>query len=408
MSSVSEPTLQPPSAALYPDRFGAPRADSRRTSIGFLVRSLAYGGAERQLVTLATALHARGHRVIVMPFYANGPLEAELREAGVRVRGLEKRGRWDVTAFLTRLHAVIREERLEILHGYLGIPNIVASVMRAAFPRIKVVWGERASNMDLSHYDWLSRASALLARTLSRFPDLIIVNSRAGFEHVVRSGYPRKHVVVIPNGIDTQRFAPDPAARRRLRRVWNVGDEERLIGLVGRLDPVKDHRTFLTAAAMLTAQHEHLRFVCVGDGDPRYARAMRSAARELGLGESITWVGARSDMSAVYNAFDIACSSSESEGFPNVVAEAMACGVPCVVTDVGDSAWVLGRPASVAPPGDPRAFADRIADLLAAGSRESAAIGGAGRERIITFFSIAALIHNTERAIAGVVVRRPA
>src|SRR5688572_8078711 len=267
------------------------------------------------------------------PFTPNGPLEADLRAAGVRVRSLDKRGRWDVTAFLTRLLSVIREERLEVLHGYLGVPNIVASVMRPALPRIKVVWGERASKMDLSHYDWLSRASSRLARTLSRFPDLIIVNSRAGFEHAVRSGYPRDHVVVIPNGIDTQRFAPDPVAGRRLRQEWHVGDDERLIGLVGRLDPVKDHRTFLTAAATLMTQHKNLRFACVGDGDQRYSRAMRDTARELGLGESITWAGARSDMTAVYNALDIACSSSESEGFPNVVGEAMACGIPCVVTD---------------------------------------------------------------------------
>src|SRR5687768_6648178 len=173
MSSVSEPTrVRPSSSALSPDRLCGSRVSSRRMSIGFLVRSLGYGGAERQLVTLAAAFHARGHRVLVMAFYPNGPLEADLRAAGVRVRSLDKRGRWDVTAFLTRLHAVIREERLEVLHGYLGVPNIVASVMRPALPRIKVVWGERASKMDLSHYDWLSRASSRLARTLSRFPDL--------------------------------------------------------------------------------------------------------------------------------------------------------------------------------------------------------------------------------------------
>ena len=212
----------------------------KRIRIALLVRSLGYGGAERQIVTLATALHARGHVVTVIIFYPGGPLEAELRDAGVGVRVLEKRGRWDVASFLSRLRRVLRTEDPEVLYGFLSVPNIIATAMRAVSPGLKVVWGERGSQRDMSHYDWLSRGSAELARLLSWSPDLLIVNSRAGFAHAIRRGYPRDKMVVIPNGIDTKRFAPDPAARHRLRREWNVGAGERLIGLVGRLDPPGD------------------------------------------------------------------------------------------------------------------------------------------------------------------------
>ena len=185
--------------------------------IVFLIRSLGYGGAERQLAVLASGLRRRGHTISVLTFYPGGELEADLRSSGVRVRSLEKRGRWDIAAFLANLHRAVREESPNVLHGYLGMPNIVAGATRPLFPGVRVVWGERASNMDLSHYDWLSRFSTGLGRVLSRTPDLIIVNSRAGFEHAASHGYPRGKMIVIPNGIDSDRFAPDAAAGCRVR-----------------------------------------------------------------------------------------------------------------------------------------------------------------------------------------------
>ena len=310
----------------------------------FLVRSLEYGGAERQLVVLARALSERGHLVSVVTFYSGGPLEAELRRAGTHVRSLEKTGRWDLTSLAVRLRRVIREERPDVLHGYLGTPNIAATMISPFFPGLRIVWGERASNMDLSHYDWLSRLSSVACCALSRFPDLLIVNSRAGREHAIRRGYPAQKMVVVPNGIDTERFRPDPIARRRLRHEWNVSDAEQLVGLVSRLDPVKDHRTFLLAASVVAKMRADVRFVCVGDGDPEYRRAMHELVEALGLAGRVTWIAAQSDVTAVYNALDISCSSSASEGFPNAVGEAMACGVPCVATDVGDCAWLVGQP----------------------------------------------------------------
>jgi glycosyltransferase involved in cell wall biosynthesis len=371
--------------------------------IAFLLRSLDYGGAERQAVTLATAFRERGHSVTVIVFYPEGPLEAELHDNRVRVRVLRKRGRWDIASFLTRLHAVLREERPDVLHGFLAVPNIVATTIRPAFPGMKVVWGERGSKRDLSHYDWLSRFSTDLARVMSRFPDLLILNSRAGFEHAVQKGYPRDKMVVIPNGIDTVRFVPDPAARDRLRRDWNVKDEARLIGLVGRLDPVKGHRTFLAAAALLARARDDVRFVSVGNGNPDYAHAMQELARALGVAERVSWVGAHKDVTAVYNALDVVCSSSDSEGFPNVIGEAMACGVPCVATDVGDSAWIVGDSRFIAPPADPAKLADCITTALATVARDGVNVRRALQNRIQSNFSVEHLTSATEQALAGLV-----
>lgn len=380
----------------------------RALKIAFLVSRLNRGGTERQLIVLTRGLRERGHSVVVLVFYSGGALEAELRDVGVRVRVLHKRGRWDLARFGLDLRRVVHEERPDVLHGYLDVPNALALATRGAVDGLKVVWGLRASKVDVRCYEPSERRTtalvSLAVRVLARLPDLLIANSRAGAEHAASLGAPRGRMVVIPNGIDTERLAPDYDAGRRLRRQWGVADGERLIGLVARLDPVKDHGTFLKAAARLAGeQGGDLRFVCVGDGDPAYGQEMQELARRLGLGARLRWAGVQIDMRAVYNALDVVCSSSTSEGFPNVIGEAMACGVPCVVTDVGDSAWLLGQPAFTIAPRDPIAMADRVRTILDRDPASLERLRAELRERVAANFSVATLIERTERAMAELV-----
>ena len=362
--------------------------------ICFLIRALDYGGAERQLVVLAKGLHARGHDVLVAPFYAGGPLEQDLLEAGVRIRPLQKRGRWDVLPFLFRFARVMREERPEILHSYLT--DLVTVVLKPWLPSTKIVWGIRSSDMDLSRYDWLMRISYKLTFRLSRFADAIIANSRAGSDYHIAQGYPWAKVVVIPNGIDTQRFRPDPEARRRVRSEWGIQDHEQVIGIVGRLDPMKDHPTFLRATSLLTQERKHLRFVCVGAGPAEYCESLRQLTRSLKVTEHVIWLDGRSDMPAVFNALDLLVSSSAfGEGFSNVLAEAMACGVPCVATNVGDSKWVVGDAGEVIPLRDPVALVNALGKLLDRRPHTPAQI----RRRIVEQFSVEKLVADTEHVL---------
>jgi glycosyltransferase involved in cell wall biosynthesis len=265
---------------------------------------------------------------------------------------------------------------------------------------MKTIWGERASNMDISRYHWVARLSDLITTALCRFPDLHIVNSRAGLDHAISRGYPAAKSAVIPNGIDTDRFTPDPAAGRHLRHTWKVADDAVLIGRVGRLDVMKDYATFLMAAAQIARQHDDVRFVCVGNGDARYGEAMRALSWDLGLADRLLWLPAQADMNAVYNALDIVCSSSAfGEGFPNVVGEAMACGVLCVVTDVGDSAMLVGDERFVVPPRDPVRLASRIEYLLSISTTERNDIRAHLRHRVVEHFSVARLTSATETAL---------
>lgn len=368
-------------------------------TILFLTRSLDRGGAERQLVVLAKGLADRGHTVAVAVFFGGGVYEAELAEAGVSVIHLGKQGRWDIFPFLNRLVRLLRKERPAVLHSYLGVPNILVTALKPLLPGTRIVWGVRASNVDLSRYDWLSRLVYILERRLARFADCIIANSDAGKRYAVVNGFPEDKIVVVNNGIDTEYFRFDPEGRRLVRVAWGVGEDEILVGLVGRLDPMKDHPVFLEAASHIARERRDVRFVCVGGGPADYAEALKQRAADLGLTNQLIWVGSRDDMPAVYSALDIASSSSYGEGFSNTIAEAMACGVPCVVTDVGDSALIVGDTGSIVAAGDHSALAVEIQRLTDLPPEQRREIGEACRARVVSEFGVDRLIQRTEQEL---------
>jgi len=359
-----------------------------------LIRSLNFGGAERQAVALVNGIDKTRFRVTVVTFYG-GPLEQDIDHGHVRVVSLQKKNRWDVLGFLVRLVRLLRKLQPDVLHGYLGTPNVLAVLMKPLLPGVRIVWGVRASNMDLSRYDWLMRLHYRVECALSRFADLIIVNSRAGLRHAAANGFPEEKMLVIPNGIDTERFRPDADAGNRILREWEVEQGDALIGLVGRLDPMKDHPTFLRAASLLLKKRPDVRFVCIGNGKDPYQQELRDLSEQLGLSGRLLWAGPRNDLSSIYNALDILTSTSAfGEGFSNVIGEAMATEVPCVVTDVGDAAWIVGETGIVVPPGRPEALAEAWVRCL----DESGAAARA-RSRIENNFSVKQLVERTEAAL---------
>jgi glycosyltransferase involved in cell wall biosynthesis len=361
-----------------------------------LIRSLDIGGAERQLVELAKGLHRRGVAVRVLTFYRGGALRPELEAEGVAVQHLGKRSRWHVLRFLYRLVWTLRAYRPDALYSFLPVANILATVVRPLVDRrMRVVWGIRASNMDLSHYDWTFRLVARFERFFARCADAIVVNSRAGRDYHVALGFPAERMCVIPNGIDIERFRFDAEGRRRVRSEWGVADDELLIGLVARLDPIKGHETFLQAAARFVREVPRARFACVGDGPPAYRDHLQALAAELGLSDRVILVGARSDMPAVYSAFDMATSSSYGEGFSNAIAEAMACERPCVVTDVGDSRLIVGECGAVVRTGDPIALAQGMAEVHRRLFNERDLLTGMARVRISTLFSQSSMLDSS-------------
>lgn len=357
----------------------------------FLIRSLETGGAERQLVLTALGLAERGHSVTVITFYNGGFYEAELKHSAVQLRSLGKTGRWDLIGFYGRLIKQLRLESPDVLYSFLDSADVFAILCKPFLPHAKIVWGVRASNMDLSKFPWISRWSYKAECFLSRFTDRIIVNSQTGLQYAVLNGFPKAKMQVIHNGIDTQGFKPDTALRDSLRTEWSITNQQILIGLVGRIDPMKGHEVFLQAAKLVSAANSNARFLCVGEGGLVLTNHLKTLAAQLNIDSVLIWAGARSDMPAVYNALDILVSASLSEGFSNVIAEAMACGTPCVVTDVGDSAAIVGNCGQVVPPNNAQALVKAVlAQINIKGSRKIY------RNRIESMFSLETALNKTE------------
>jgi glycosyltransferase involved in cell wall biosynthesis len=207
-------------------------------------------------------------------------------------------------------------------------------------------------------------------------------------------------MIVIFNGIDVNHFQPDLKTGKIVCQEWGISANTILIGMIGRLHPMKDHSTFLKAAALLIQERQDVRFVCVGREEQQdYAKELYELTNVLGITEQVIWAGARVDMPDVYNALNILVSASAyGEGFSNAIGEAMACGKPCVVTDVGDSASIVGNQGIVVPPGDAQALKTAVMQLIAelnTGNYTQSKI----RQRIVENFSVLQLIIKTENTL---------
>jgi len=389
------PRDTPHQASPAPER-GARRGAAPPTRIAFLIRSLNPGGAETQLVALAGGLVARGCEVRVVTYYPGGQLAPRLAAAGVELVSLGKRTRWDLLGFGRHLIAELRRFRPHVLHCFLETSNVLGALVAPLLRGTRLVWGVRSSNMDAGRYGLVWRLVLLTERMLVRRPDAIVSNSQAGMRHRVDLGWPAQRIRVIPNGIDTDRFLLRPDARRDIRQRLGVAEDHVLIGQVARLDPMKDHLTLLQATARLDPSRRDVWLVVVGDGPHGRQSQLVEAARQLGIAERVLWLGERLDVPDILNALDIhVLASAYGEGFPNAVAEAMATGLPCVVTNVGDAAEVVGDAGFTVPPRDPAALAvalDRLVTMPAATRRE---LGQQGRQRILDHYSVGRMVEES-------------
>jgi len=372
----------------------------------FLIRALQSGGAERQLVTLIRGLDPTRFEVTVATFYSGGELCADLEDLpNVRVVSADKQGRWDLLGFFVRLLRIVRRASPEVVHGYMYGANELALVF-GRLTGAAVVWGIRASGLEMGHYDMATRMLYRSGAWLSRLSDLIIANSEAGRRFHLGIGYPAGKLRVVPNGIDTRRFAYNAAQRERVRRQWSIKDGEVLIGVVARLDPMKDHATFLRAAALASTEHAATRFVIVGAGAERSLGTLQSLAVQIGVSARVLWAGPREDVTAVYSALDLfTCCSAFGEGFPNSLAEAMACERLCVATRVGDAEWILGDCGETVPPREPQALAGAWSRLLALSPADRVRRAQEARQRIVSSFGVSSLVHATSELLTQVAPR---
>lgn len=366
--------------------------------VAFLTPTLERAGAERQLVAVACSLRRRGHDVEVVTLYRRRhSFEAVLRREGVSVRALleENAPGWKLLLALPRLIRTLRREHPDVVHAYLTLPNILAVLLRPFARRVPVAMGILATAPEREPTP-VVRLVYRLEAVCSRFASAIFVNSRASRSWVVGRGFPANRVHTVLTGIDTDEFAFDPEGRATFRAEWGVDDDEILIGRVGGLRPIKDHPTFLRAAAVVAKQRPDARFVVIGSGDGSAQQPLEHLARDLGFGDRVVWAGPIDAMPQAMSALDLLVSSSKSESFPNVLGEAMACGVPCVTTDVGDSVLIVGDVGEAVPPGSPEELAGATLRLLERLEREPDELRRLVRERVVEHFGCDRMVDETE------------
>jgi len=376
--------------------------------ITFLVHSMEVGGAEVQLSVLARGLDRNAFEPTVISFHDDGALLAELRAARITVITLGLRGRHDIFGFLLRLIRAVRDSRPDLVYSYLDFPNAVAALIKPMLRRSRLIWGIRTSDMKLADRALSWRMFFALERLLSRSADLIICNSWAGRRHLETNHFRPKAMTVVANGIDTERFHPNLESRKRWRAAFGFADSDIVIGLVARLDPVKDHATFLKAAAELAKALPAARFLCIGGGPTDYAEELRRLGDSQGLADRLIWTGARDDVSDVLNALDIATlCSAYGEGFPNAVGEGMATALPFVTTDVGDAARVVGDVGHVVPVASPSALADAWRALAELPPKSRVKAGAAARDRMVECFPRKSMIEKTSALLQNVHMENP-
>jgi glycosyltransferase involved in cell wall biosynthesis len=371
------------------------------------VRDLAIGGSQRQLAVLAAGLSRRGHDVAIVVLYAGGALET-LLDSGVRLLPIGKHGRWDVAAPLARLRRLFISEHPDLVYAFLPTQTTLGALLLPPRLKTKLVFGLRAGGMQLDRYDALSAFTYRSEVWLARRADLLIANARAVRTDAVARGLPADRIAVVSNGIDTDTMRPDAAAGRALRQAWKISDAAFVIGCVARLDPMKDHANLLEAAAGFAGKNPDARFVCVGDGPAAYRAELQARANSCGLANRVLWTGEIGNVKAAYNAFDIATlPSAFGEGFPNVVGEAMACGIPVVATDVGDVRPIVGELGETVPPKAPELLCagwERLRLRLA----HDPGLRQAARGRIVANYGLDAMIRRTEDVLVWLAADRPA
>ena len=335
----------------------------------------------------APALARVDQRVVAM--LPGGALAAPMRATGAVVDELNLLGGVPVVTGSVQLARLARRFQPQLIHGWLYHGNLGAALARAAAPgQPPLIWSIRQSLPTLAGENAFARAAIHLNKTLSRQPDCLLFNSHTSLEQHRAFGFDMGYARYLPNGFDTERFAPSATYRACLRAQWGVDESDLLFGLLARYHPVKDHGCFLQAARLVLDARPQARFVMAGTGVDPSNTALARQVSDSGLGDRVHLLGERRDVAAVLAALDVFVSASRAEAFSNAVGEAMACALPCVVTAVGDSAQLVADTGLVVPPAQPEALAAAMLRLADLGPSGRAAWGARARARIESNFSL--------------------
>ncbi|HJV74815.1 MAG TPA: glycosyltransferase [Noviherbaspirillum sp.] len=351
-----------------------------------VISGLGVGGAEMALYRLVASAKGGVYKHTVVALTPGGAMEDRLRNAGIELTTFDFKAA-PIAQFFNLL-LLMRRSRPDIVQTWMYHADMFGGVAARLSGNRNIIWGVRTSELTAGSARFtvvVRRACAFLSRWV---PHTIVCVAEAARRSHVQEGYDAKRMVVVPNGFDLSRLVADGESMRKLRERCGFRQGDIVVGSVGRFNISKDQANFVRAAGILAHRHTNLRFLMVGrDLDTHNAELMRWIA-ETGFPERFVLLGERADVPVCLAAMDVFCLSSRNEGFPNVAGEAMAMGLPCVVTDVGDAALLLGDTGVVVPKEDSEALAHGIDTLLGMSPEGRRKLGLRAKDRIHAEFTV--------------------
>lgn len=370
------------------------------------IAGLTGDGAQRLLLRLARGLQGHAVQSVIVNLGQATPLVSDFEAVNVPVLslGMSPAVR-DVPGAVSHLRRTMYDLEPDIVQGWMYHANVMTFLAKAAGRfNLPVVWNIRRGLDDYRERSRSTRAVIRMGCILSRYVESIIYCSEKSRSQHETFGYAPSNGRVMHNGFDTARFAPSPHVRQEARALFGAQDDEVIIGNVGRYDIAKGHRHLLEAFALVAARIRKVRLVCVGRELNRDNPEIWNMITRAGIAERVALLGERDHVEQIFPGFDMYCSSSISEGFPNVIAEAMACALPCVVTDVGGTAEIVGQSGILVAPRSSDALAKGLEIYARLSSAERCAIGEKARARVCEAFSLESMVKNYAqmyRALSG-------
>jgi len=353
------------------------------------ITGLTGDGAQGMLLRLVGHLRAHAVESVVVSLQAREPMVSSFEQLGVRVHCLGITSMWRGAKGLRDLAHLLSEESPDILQGWMYHGNAALAFARTLVSRpAPLLWNIRRGLDDLKERAWTTRVVIALNRGLSRCPHTIMYCTDRSMEQHQAMGFSRYNGMVLGNGFDLERFQPRRSARSLLAERLGLSDDTLIIGHIGRYDVAKGHPYLLRAFAQISSEYPGARLICAGRGVDQSNSALVGLVRQQGLESRTILMGESLQVEDIYPAFDILCSSSIAEGFPNAVAEAMASGVPCVVTDTGASRALVEGVGVVVESRSSGALASGLHTLCSMETGERRRLGMLARERIQTRYSI--------------------
>lgn len=364
-----------------------------RVKVLLAISSLNLGGAEVQFLELVNGIDKSAFDVRVVVMY-QGTLDTMLESIeGIEILRLNKKNKYDVKSYI-KFIKIINEFTPVIIYSFLPDLNVISficSVLSKNKP--KLFWGIRAGTNEIKKYSRLSRFVFVLQKTFSKHVDLAIFNSHQGKVDYLKEGFLFKSSTVIPNGMNSSRFKPDKIKRAEFRNKYKIRENDVVIGIVSRFEYIKGMDIFVSAANKLLQKYDNMYFFSIGHGDAKIIDECKETVKSY-LGTRFFFLGKIINPESIITGWDIYCSTSRGEGFSNSIAEAMLCGLPVVVSDVGDSSIIVNEYGEVFKSENVGELCKKIEIFLDKQNRDR--IGTLARKHIIERYSTKIMVDSTQ------------